>query len=133
MCSVLCALCFIDGLFGQCRASPQERVQYQVSVPVLHRLQEVLKELMMQGDFSHIQELLTKPIHTKVQSAAVKVNCYLSDGCKDKWDFIMRAHLLPWQHGFTRAVHRSCFHVTPLTAVIDMYVGLSLCRTVLAG
>ncbi|XP_041937653.1 LOW QUALITY PROTEIN: receptor-type tyrosine-protein phosphatase-like N [Alosa sapidissima] len=43
-------LCSDDGLFGQCRAaSQQEVVQYQVSVPVLHRLQEVLKELMVQG------------------------------------------------------------------------------------
>ncbi|XP_048090926.1 LOW QUALITY PROTEIN: receptor-type tyrosine-protein phosphatase-like N [Alosa alosa] len=42
--------CSDDGLFGQCRAaSQQEVVQYQVSVPVLHRLQEVLKELMVQG------------------------------------------------------------------------------------
>ncbi|XP_042563259.1 uncharacterized protein LOC122132740, partial [Clupea harengus] len=37
------------GLFGQCLASQQELVHYQVSVPVLHRLQEVLKELMVQG------------------------------------------------------------------------------------
>ncbi|KAL2087860.1 hypothetical protein ACEWY4_016688 [Coilia grayii] len=42
-------LCSDDGLFGQCRASRQEVVHYQVSVPVLHRLQEVLKELMVQG------------------------------------------------------------------------------------
>ncbi|XP_062384279.1 receptor-type tyrosine-protein phosphatase-like N [Sardina pilchardus] len=41
--------CSDDGLFGQCRSSQQEVVQYQVSVPVLHRLQEVLKELMVQG------------------------------------------------------------------------------------
>uniref|UniRef100_A0A671YXC9 Protein tyrosine phosphatase receptor type N n=1 Tax=Sparus aurata TaxID=8175 RepID=A0A671YXC9_SPAAU len=38
-----------DGLFGQCRSPHQEPVQYQVSVQVLHRLQEVLKDLMVQG------------------------------------------------------------------------------------
>uniref|UniRef100_A0A3P8PMX6 Uncharacterized protein n=1 Tax=Astatotilapia calliptera TaxID=8154 RepID=A0A3P8PMX6_ASTCA len=38
-----------DGLFGQCQAPHQEPVQYQVSVPVLHKLQEVLKDLMVQG------------------------------------------------------------------------------------
>ncbi|KAG7463992.1 hypothetical protein MATL_G00182530 [Megalops atlanticus] len=42
-------LCSDDGLFGQCQGSRQDRVQYQVSVPVLQRLQEVLKQLMMQG------------------------------------------------------------------------------------
>ncbi|CAN9498175.1 unnamed protein product [Ophioblennius macclurei] len=42
-------LCNDDGLFGQCRAPHQEPVQYQVSVPILHKLQEVLKELMVQG------------------------------------------------------------------------------------
>ncbi|KAJ8003973.1 hypothetical protein DPEC_G00153970 [Dallia pectoralis] len=41
--------CSDDGLFGQCRQPQQEWVQYEVSVPVLHKLQEVLKELMMQG------------------------------------------------------------------------------------
>lgn len=39
-----------DGLFGQCQAPHQEAVQYQVSVPVLHKLQEVLKDLMVQGE-----------------------------------------------------------------------------------
>uniref|UniRef100_A0AAQ5XGZ6 Protein tyrosine phosphatase receptor type Na n=1 Tax=Amphiprion ocellaris TaxID=80972 RepID=A0AAQ5XGZ6_AMPOC len=38
-----------DGLFGQCRTSKQDQVQYQVSVPVLKRMQEVLKQLMLQG------------------------------------------------------------------------------------
>nr|XP_046195739.1 receptor-type tyrosine-protein phosphatase-like N isoform X2 [Oncorhynchus gorbuscha] len=56
--SVLCvmAVCYqtgmssrYDGLFGQCLLPQQEMVLYEVSVPVLHRLQEVLKELMMQG------------------------------------------------------------------------------------
>ncbi|XP_052005066.1 receptor-type tyrosine-protein phosphatase-like N [Xyrauchen texanus] len=41
--------CSDDRLFGQCRRSRQEQVQYQVSVPVLQRLQEVLKQLMIQG------------------------------------------------------------------------------------
>uniref|UniRef100_A0A671Z4S5 Protein tyrosine phosphatase receptor type Na n=1 Tax=Sparus aurata TaxID=8175 RepID=A0A671Z4S5_SPAAU len=38
-----------DGLFGQCLSSKQDRVQFQVSVPVLKRMQEVLKQLMLQG------------------------------------------------------------------------------------
>ncbi|XP_068165514.1 receptor-type tyrosine-protein phosphatase-like N isoform X2 [Antennarius striatus] len=42
-------LCNNDGLFGQCQAPHQKPVQYQVSVPVLHKLQEVLKDLMVQG------------------------------------------------------------------------------------
>ncbi|XP_048833732.1 LOW QUALITY PROTEIN: receptor-type tyrosine-protein phosphatase-like N [Brienomyrus brachyistius] len=41
--------CLDDALFGQCQDSQQQRVQYQVSVPVLQKLQEVLKQLMMQG------------------------------------------------------------------------------------
>ncbi|XP_067370852.1 protein tyrosine phosphatase receptor type Na isoform X2 [Channa argus] len=41
--------CSDDGLFGQCRTSKQEQVQYQVTVPVLKRMQEVLKQLMLQG------------------------------------------------------------------------------------
>ncbi|XP_055004395.1 protein tyrosine phosphatase receptor type Na isoform X3 [Boleophthalmus pectinirostris] len=41
--------CSDDGLFGQCRTSKQDLVQYQVSVPVLKRMQEVLKQLMQQG------------------------------------------------------------------------------------
>ncbi|CAG5865488.1 unnamed protein product [Menidia menidia] len=41
--------CSDDGLFGQCRGSKQNQVQYQVSVPVLKRMQEVLKQLMLQG------------------------------------------------------------------------------------
>ncbi|XP_028249097.1 receptor-type tyrosine-protein phosphatase-like N isoform X2 [Parambassis ranga] len=48
----LCArdqFCSDDGLFGQCRSSKQDQVQYQVTVPVLKRMQEVLKQLMLQG------------------------------------------------------------------------------------
>ncbi|KAL4635776.1 receptor-type tyrosine-protein phosphatase-like N isoform X1 [Arapaima gigas] len=41
--------CSDDGLFGQCQGPGQGRVQYQVSVPILQRLQEVLKQLMLQG------------------------------------------------------------------------------------
>lgn len=41
--------CSDDGLFGQCRISKQDQVQYQVSVPVLKRMQDVLKQLMQQG------------------------------------------------------------------------------------
>ncbi|XP_035249430.1 receptor-type tyrosine-protein phosphatase-like N isoform X2 [Anguilla anguilla] len=42
-------LCLNDGLFGQCGGSSQELVQYQISAPLLHRLQEALEQLMMQG------------------------------------------------------------------------------------
>ncbi|XP_041119719.1 protein tyrosine phosphatase receptor type Na isoform X1 [Polyodon spathula] len=43
-------LCLSDGLFGRCQDPlTRERVLYEVSVPVLHRLQEVLKQLMMLG------------------------------------------------------------------------------------
>uniref|UniRef100_A0A8C4EN24 Protein tyrosine phosphatase receptor type Na n=1 Tax=Dicentrarchus labrax TaxID=13489 RepID=A0A8C4EN24_DICLA len=49
-----CMCVFIpDGLFGQCRSSKQDQVQYQVSVPVLKRMQEVLKQLMLQGKIIH--------------------------------------------------------------------------------
>nr|XP_020463328.1 receptor-type tyrosine-protein phosphatase-like N [Monopterus albus] len=41
--------CSDDGLFGQCRSSKQDLIRYQVSVLVLKRLQEVLKQLMQQG------------------------------------------------------------------------------------
>uniref|UniRef100_A0A7N8X5A9 Protein tyrosine phosphatase receptor type Na n=1 Tax=Mastacembelus armatus TaxID=205130 RepID=A0A7N8X5A9_9TELE len=52
LCLCVCVyVCVIipDGLFGQCRSSKQDQVQYQVSVPVLKRMQEVLKQLMQQG------------------------------------------------------------------------------------
>ncbi|KAJ8253000.1 hypothetical protein GJAV_G00208040 [Gymnothorax javanicus] len=42
-------ICLNDGLFGQCRSSSQELIQYQVSAPLLHRLQGALEQLMMQG------------------------------------------------------------------------------------
>ncbi|XP_055019786.1 receptor-type tyrosine-protein phosphatase-like N [Boleophthalmus pectinirostris] len=42
-------ICSDDGLFGQCHSPDQIPVQYQVSAQVLHRLQQVLKELMEQG------------------------------------------------------------------------------------
>ncbi|CAN9497880.1 unnamed protein product [Ophioblennius macclurei] len=41
--------CSDDLLFGQCRSSNKDLVQYQVTVPVLRRMQEVLKQLMLQG------------------------------------------------------------------------------------
>uniref|UniRef100_H2UFW5 Protein tyrosine phosphatase receptor type Na n=1 Tax=Takifugu rubripes TaxID=31033 RepID=H2UFW5_TAKRU len=40
---------YSNGLFGQCLSSKQDKVQYQVSVQVLKRMQEVLKQLMLQG------------------------------------------------------------------------------------
>ncbi|XP_037128900.1 receptor-type tyrosine-protein phosphatase-like N isoform X1 [Syngnathus acus] len=42
-------LCTDDGLFGQCWAPHHDPVQYLVSVPALHKLQEILKDLMSQG------------------------------------------------------------------------------------
>uniref|UniRef100_A0A096M4K6 Protein tyrosine phosphatase receptor type N n=1 Tax=Poecilia formosa TaxID=48698 RepID=A0A096M4K6_POEFO len=42
-------LCSDDGLFGQCGAPDQKPVRYRVSSPVLLRLQEILKDLMVQG------------------------------------------------------------------------------------
>ncbi|XP_027866337.1 receptor-type tyrosine-protein phosphatase-like N isoform X1 [Xiphophorus couchianus] len=42
-------LCSNDGLLGQCRAPDQKPVRYRVSGPVLLRMQEVLKDLMVQG------------------------------------------------------------------------------------
>ncbi|KAG7502980.1 receptor-type tyrosine-protein phosphatase-like N isoform X1 [Solea senegalensis] len=49
-CDHECCVCFIqDGLFGQCHSSKQNQVRYQVSVAVLKRMQEVLKQLMLQG------------------------------------------------------------------------------------
>uniref|UniRef100_A0A6Q2YYM0 Protein tyrosine phosphatase receptor type Nb n=1 Tax=Esox lucius TaxID=8010 RepID=A0A6Q2YYM0_ESOLU len=49
VCVCVGACVWVDGLFGQCRLPQQERIQYEVSVTVLHKLQEVLKDLMMQG------------------------------------------------------------------------------------
>ncbi|ROJ66285.1 Receptor-type tyrosine-protein phosphatase-like N [Anabarilius grahami] len=53
--------CSDDKIFGQCRSSRHDQVQYQVSVPVLQRLQEVLKELMIQG-FSWQDEITQRII-----------------------------------------------------------------------
>lgn len=50
-------MCISDGLFGQCRTSKQDQVQYQVSVPVLKRMQEVLKQLMLEGETEHNRAL----------------------------------------------------------------------------
>ena len=48
----VCVCVVSDGLFGQCHSSKQDQVQYQVSVPVLKRMQEVLKQLMLQGELA---------------------------------------------------------------------------------
>ncbi|KAJ8352772.1 hypothetical protein SKAU_G00242480 [Synaphobranchus kaupii] len=45
-------VCADDGLFGKCQGSRQDRVQYQVSVPVLQRLQEVLKQADDSGSWA---------------------------------------------------------------------------------
>ncbi|NXR23419.1 PTPRN protein, partial [Cinclus mexicanus] len=43
-------VCVQDGLFGQCQVgSVQDRLYFQVSSPVLQRLQDVLRHLMAQG------------------------------------------------------------------------------------
>ncbi|KAG7330993.1 hypothetical protein KOW79_004962 [Hemibagrus wyckioides] len=68
--------CSDDKLFGQCQKSRHEEVRYQVSVPVLQRLQEVLKQLMMQG-FSWqddiTQHIIAKELsripHTRAQTS----------------------------------------------------------------
>uniref|UniRef100_A0A671KK28 Receptor-type tyrosine-protein phosphatase-like N n=1 Tax=Sinocyclocheilus anshuiensis TaxID=1608454 RepID=A0A671KK28_9TELE len=76
--------CSDDKLFGQCRSSRHDQVQYQVSVPVLQRLQEVLKELMIQGfswqdeitqhiiakELSHIPHTRTQKVQNKVYSSS---------------------------------------------------------------
>lgn len=41
-----------DGLFGQCQVgSMQDRPYFQVTSPVLQRLQDVLRHLMAQGEW----------------------------------------------------------------------------------
>ncbi|XP_034035215.1 receptor-type tyrosine-protein phosphatase-like N [Thalassophryne amazonica] len=42
-------LCADDGLFGQCRPPHQDPVQYQVSLSLLYKMQQVLKDLMRLG------------------------------------------------------------------------------------
>ncbi|KAM8871494.1 receptor-type tyrosine-protein phosphatase-like N isoform 2-T2 [Synchiropus picturatus] len=42
-------ICSDDGLFGSCQDPWQDQVRYQVTVPVLHSLQKVLKDLLVQG------------------------------------------------------------------------------------
>nr|XP_057907212.1 receptor-type tyrosine-protein phosphatase-like N isoform X3 [Doryrhamphus excisus] len=74
-------LCIDDGLFGQCRAPHQDPILYLVSVPTLHKLQEVLKDLMVQGmtwkddltqatigrELSHIPTLGSSQLHERKQ------------------------------------------------------------------
>lgn len=88
-----------DGLFGQCQTPHQEPVQYQVSVPVLHKLQEVLKDLMVQGG-SLLQWALT--------SAASESQSWLTFlspcGCTG----------LTWRDDITQAIiSRELSHVPP--------------------
>uniref|UniRef100_A0A3Q2YTD7 Protein tyrosine phosphatase receptor type Nb n=1 Tax=Hippocampus comes TaxID=109280 RepID=A0A3Q2YTD7_HIPCM len=54
-------LCSDDGLFGQCWAPHHDPVQYLVSVPALHKLQEVLKDLMAQGESHQQLSLFPRP------------------------------------------------------------------------
>lgn len=53
-CSPLWSCCLpslADGLFGQCQVgSVQDRPYFQVTSPVLQRLQDVLRHLMAQGE-----------------------------------------------------------------------------------
>lgn len=47
-----------DGLFGQCQVgSVQDRPYFQVTSPVLQRLQDVLRHLMAQGEWGTVQGL----------------------------------------------------------------------------
>ncbi|KAG7265678.1 hypothetical protein CRUP_027755, partial [Coryphaenoides rupestris] len=58
------------GLFGRCRSSKQDQVQYQVSVAVLKRMQEVLKQLMLHA--FHVAVLTrSKPQSQKHSSKSV--------------------------------------------------------------
>lgn len=46
-----CLPSLADGLFGQCQVgSMQDRPYFQVTSPVLQRLQDVLRHLMAQGE-----------------------------------------------------------------------------------
>ncbi|XP_051913399.1 receptor-type tyrosine-protein phosphatase-like N isoform X3 [Hippocampus zosterae] len=74
-------LCSDDGLFGQCWAPHHDPVQYLVSLPALHKLQEVLKDLMAQGmtwrdgitqatigrELSHIPSIRSSQLHQRNQ------------------------------------------------------------------
>ncbi|KAA8588253.1 hypothetical protein FQN60_001447 [Etheostoma spectabile] len=67
--------CSDDGLFGQCRSSKQDLVQYQVTVPVLKRMQEVLKQLMLQVILPSSQPLwLPNPLFVSLWVARSKQN-----------------------------------------------------------
>uniref|UniRef100_A0A672KEU0 Receptor-type tyrosine-protein phosphatase-like N n=1 Tax=Sinocyclocheilus grahami TaxID=75366 RepID=A0A672KEU0_SINGR len=93
-------VCVTDKLFGQCRSSRHDQVQYQVSVPVLQRLQEVLKELMIQG-FSWQDEItqhiiakeLSRIPHTRTQKVQNAHPLGLYDGVKLLETLAERIHL----------------------------------------
>lgn len=70
-----------DGLFGQCQAPHQEPVQYQVSVPVLHKLQEVLKDLMVQGESLNTAAHLIQLMCTKTEGGIWFPLLCLRDHC----------------------------------------------------
>ena len=63
---------FSDGLFGQCRSSKHDQVQYQVTVPVLKRMQEVLKQLMLQGTVGRVEHEWL-PVSHLAETAGVKI------------------------------------------------------------
>lgn len=53
-----CCPSLADGLFGQCQVgSMQDRPYFQVTSPVLQRLQDVLRHLMAQGEYGSVREL----------------------------------------------------------------------------
>lgn len=53
-----CPPSLADGLFGQCQVgSVQDRPYFQVTSPVLQRLQDVLRHLMAQGERGNIGEV----------------------------------------------------------------------------
>uniref|UniRef100_A0A669B8R7 Protein tyrosine phosphatase receptor type Na n=1 Tax=Oreochromis niloticus TaxID=8128 RepID=A0A669B8R7_ORENI len=78
-------VCISDGLFGQCRSSKQDQVQYQVSVPVLKRMQEVLKQLMLEGETEHNRELkVLKFLHRHVFSSPPYMQLLKTDSISSK-------------------------------------------------
>lgn len=53
-----CLPSLADGLFGQCQVgSVQDRPYFQVTSPVLQRLQDVLRHLMAQGEQESVGEV----------------------------------------------------------------------------
>lgn len=68
-----------DGLFGQCQVgSVQDRPYFQVTSPVLQRLQDVLRHLMAQGEGGSVMGGVTV--------AARGCQAALPSGTRADWD-----------------------------------------------